>query len=574
MAYKIQLRKGTATEWSTANPILSSGEIGVDLTNSELRVGNGTDTWSSLSPIGAGGGAIDASSVSILDSLGFYTSESVEGALTEIAQILTEYNANLIPDTDATYDLGSIDNQWNNAYIADSVLVGDILLSDNVITPLGGNTEYDDKAKIIVDGDLLVNGEISKSSDVENKILVRVGPNQEFTSIVSAMTYLEKLNYLQSDISEKSITLSGFSIFPTDNTRAYIQLMPDYILNERIVLKNKDYSWITITTYAFDDNVDIDSFVPADYIYMNFDHLNTITVQNPIDVSYLMLNEYSPTSYFLATNGAKLPQLYGCLFDFSGVTYPTALCVAVDYGSYVYANTVKVINFNYGTLYEVNSGASINLIYTRSYSITYDNTTFLGAKRAGFLNIDDTHAYDFYTGINLDQCASTSFRSFRSLRANGYTFQGRGAVIYNSNIIMYDCTFNGGSSGVELYGCNVTLDINTSSNSSGAYIAQTFGKIRIESRYSNIGARIRSGSVVDLTNGYAPDCTEYGLYIDGFSRVNAAGFRAQKGATPSSSDIYVEGGATVYLDGASTGGYNLTPNVQTIEGLILDTKAS
>jgi hypothetical protein len=48
MAKKIQIRRGDATAWSTANPILSSGEIGYDTTNKSFKVGDGTTLWNSL----------------------------------------------------------------------------------------------------------------------------------------------------------------------------------------------------------------------------------------------------------------------------------------------------------------------------------------------------------------------------------------------------------------------------------------------------------------------------------------------------------------------------------------------
>ena len=47
----IQARKGTATDWSTQNPVLASGELGYDLTNKILKLGDGTTSWSTLSTI-------------------------------------------------------------------------------------------------------------------------------------------------------------------------------------------------------------------------------------------------------------------------------------------------------------------------------------------------------------------------------------------------------------------------------------------------------------------------------------------------------------------------------------------
>jgi hypothetical protein len=44
----IQLRKGSYSEWVSANPVLATGEAGYDLTNSILKIGDGTNTWIDL----------------------------------------------------------------------------------------------------------------------------------------------------------------------------------------------------------------------------------------------------------------------------------------------------------------------------------------------------------------------------------------------------------------------------------------------------------------------------------------------------------------------------------------------
>jgi hypothetical protein len=48
MAVRIQLRRDTASNWTSNNPILAQGEIGYDLTNNNFKVGDGTTAWSSL----------------------------------------------------------------------------------------------------------------------------------------------------------------------------------------------------------------------------------------------------------------------------------------------------------------------------------------------------------------------------------------------------------------------------------------------------------------------------------------------------------------------------------------------
>jgi len=45
---KVQVRRGTASAWSTANPVLSSGEFGYDETNGKIKIGDGATAWNSL----------------------------------------------------------------------------------------------------------------------------------------------------------------------------------------------------------------------------------------------------------------------------------------------------------------------------------------------------------------------------------------------------------------------------------------------------------------------------------------------------------------------------------------------
>jgi len=48
MAIKVQLRRGTAAQWSSANPLLAEGELGLELDTGKFKVGNGTQNWNAL----------------------------------------------------------------------------------------------------------------------------------------------------------------------------------------------------------------------------------------------------------------------------------------------------------------------------------------------------------------------------------------------------------------------------------------------------------------------------------------------------------------------------------------------
>jgi hypothetical protein len=49
MASKIQIRRGTAAQWTAANPILIVGELGFETDTNLIKAGDGTTAWASLS---------------------------------------------------------------------------------------------------------------------------------------------------------------------------------------------------------------------------------------------------------------------------------------------------------------------------------------------------------------------------------------------------------------------------------------------------------------------------------------------------------------------------------------------
>jgi hypothetical protein len=50
---QIQIRRDTSTNWTTNNPVLKAGEMGLDTTTMSIKVGDGTTAWSSLNYVAA-----------------------------------------------------------------------------------------------------------------------------------------------------------------------------------------------------------------------------------------------------------------------------------------------------------------------------------------------------------------------------------------------------------------------------------------------------------------------------------------------------------------------------------------
>lgn len=49
MASVIQFRRDTAANWTSANPTLANGEMGIESDTLKYKIGNGSTAWTSLS---------------------------------------------------------------------------------------------------------------------------------------------------------------------------------------------------------------------------------------------------------------------------------------------------------------------------------------------------------------------------------------------------------------------------------------------------------------------------------------------------------------------------------------------
>src|SRR4051794_3230191 len=53
MTQTIQVRRGTAGQWSSVNPVLAQGEPGFETDTGKLKLGDGVTAWSALAYFGA-----------------------------------------------------------------------------------------------------------------------------------------------------------------------------------------------------------------------------------------------------------------------------------------------------------------------------------------------------------------------------------------------------------------------------------------------------------------------------------------------------------------------------------------
>jgi len=66
MADLIQIRRDTASNWTSANPILAQGELGAETDTSKIKIGDGSTAWSSLAYLIDAGDYLTATSTNTL----------------------------------------------------------------------------------------------------------------------------------------------------------------------------------------------------------------------------------------------------------------------------------------------------------------------------------------------------------------------------------------------------------------------------------------------------------------------------------------------------------------------------
>jgi hypothetical protein len=123
---QIQIRRGTASQWTSANPTLAAGEFGYESDTGKFKIGTGSTAWTSLSYQGAGtvtsitagtglsGGAITTSGTIAIDTA---TTVDVSTAQTLTNKTLTSptlnaplINLSLNAQTGTTYTFVLADN--------------------------------------------------------------------------------------------------------------------------------------------------------------------------------------------------------------------------------------------------------------------------------------------------------------------------------------------------------------------------------------------------------------------------------------------------------------------------------
>jgi hypothetical protein len=118
MATRMQQRRGTAAQWTGANPTLAAGEIGYETDTGKFKIGNGSSAWSALNYYVDANAILDGAP-GVLDTL-----NELAASLGDDPAFFTTVADNLSDHTTATTDVHGIANTADLAtqqFVTDAV---------------------------------------------------------------------------------------------------------------------------------------------------------------------------------------------------------------------------------------------------------------------------------------------------------------------------------------------------------------------------------------------------------------------------------------------------------------------
>lgn len=161
MAYQIQLRNDTDSNWANVDPILAQGEPGYETNTGKIKYGDGVSAWSALPYFATGGGgnttpggpnnsiqfnangtfsgssffSVDTTN-SIVNVSGSVAATYFIGDGSQLTNLpganLANYAGNIVPAANNVYSLGNATNQWAELWVSNSTIyIGGLPLSSN-----------------------------------------------------------------------------------------------------------------------------------------------------------------------------------------------------------------------------------------------------------------------------------------------------------------------------------------------------------------------------------------------------------------------------------------------------------
>lgn len=272
---QFQFRRGTASEWTSANPVLAAGEMGIETDTRKVKIGDGTTNWANLS-YGLSSddlqavtttGATTNRAISITNNT--VSSNTVSGALTITGGVGIGGNLNLagnlvvsdriLPTSNGLIDIGSPTARFGTVYVAGNTI------------DLGGTELTANSGALLIDGVQLFSG---------NAITTITG---SFSANVATPVVIS--NSASVTVGNTATTLDEFDVNTFTTAKYIIQAVngTDYHSMEAFLVNDKVNAYLTV--YASINNnvklINLDADISAGNVRLR---ATGITANNTVKI--------------------------------------------------------------------------------------------------------------------------------------------------------------------------------------------------------------------------------------------------------------------------------------------------
>jgi hypothetical protein len=237
MATRMLQRRGTAEQWTTANPVLGAGEIGFETDTGKFKVGDNVNLWDDLAYF------VNADDLS--GELGDYATQTyvddaisdVVGLAPETLDTLNELASAIGDDPDFVNTIGNaltqkadisyVDDEIINSSTvaqgyadtaeANSTAYTDLLIGDATVDGTGGNTVTDRIASAV--SDLVASS--PEALDTLNELAAALGDDPNFATTVATD--------IGTKVSKSGDTMTGDLSLAQDPTSALHAATKQYV---------------------------------------------------------------------------------------------------------------------------------------------------------------------------------------------------------------------------------------------------------------------------------------------------------------------------------------------------------
>jgi hypothetical protein len=249
---RIQVRRGTASQWTSANPVLEAGEMGFESDTKYLKFGDGTTAWTSLAY------ANDPGIANLTSTLTGYVEITDIGAISGVAGL--DASKNLIVPGSSIVIEGATDNTYETTLVVTDPTADRTITFPNAT----GTVALTSDISALVDS-------APGTLDTLNELAAALGDDPNY-----AVTIANSLNSLGTGKQDVVANVSNTEIGYLDGVTSAIQTQ----LDAKLASATAASTYAPIADPIFTGTVSLSSFISFEGATAN-DHETLLTVIDP-----------------------------------------------------------------------------------------------------------------------------------------------------------------------------------------------------------------------------------------------------------------------------------------------------